>query len=164
MGKTTLLARLARQFSSLKISGFLTREIRERGKRVGFGVETFSGGKGILAHVNFASPFRVGKYFVNVNEFETLIIPELEKGLGEAELFLIDEIGKMELFSSYFREIIIKCLDSPIPCIATIMKTSEPFVDAIKRREDCRLFELTNFNRKKIKEMIEQKIMRKPEE
>ena len=59
-GKTTLIEKIASMIKA-PVAGFITREIRERGNRVGFSVETFDGKKGILAHISREGQFRVGK-------------------------------------------------------------------------------------------------------
>ena len=71
VGKTTLVRRVLAEID-VKIGGFYTEEIRERGKRVGFSIKTFEGRTGILAHVNHKGPHRVGKYAVNIEDLEQI--------------------------------------------------------------------------------------------
>jgi len=49
-GKTTLIEKVVSR-TGLPVTGFLTREIRERGVRVGFFIETCDGQQEILAHI-----------------------------------------------------------------------------------------------------------------
>ena len=157
IGKTTLITSLAQRLSSLRLSGFFTREIRVSNKRVGFEIGNFCGNKAILAHISIKSKFRVGKYFVNVKNFERIAIPELKKALENSQIILIDEVGKMELFSEQFKKLLMQILDASIPCAATIMAKSHPFADLIKSRKDCQLFELTIINRNSIVDEIFEK-------
>ena len=127
--------------------GFYTGEVREGGKRVGFSVTSLDGEEGVLSHVNTRSRFRVGKYDVDVEAFERIGVAAVEKALREKDLIVIDEIGKMELFSQRFREAVIKALDSAKTVLATVPAYSLPFVDRIKLRNDVRLIEVTVQNR-----------------
>ena len=70
-GKTTALRRLIERLADLRLAGFYTQEVRERGQRVGFeaiGVST--GQHAILAHVRSRSRHRVGRYGVEPERLE----------------------------------------------------------------------------------------------
>ncbi|MEM2538511.1 MAG: NTPase, partial [Candidatus Methanomethylicia archaeon] len=83
-----------------KVGGVICPEIRECGVRVGFKVlDLISGKEGLLAHVKYSSPFTVGKYFVQLESFESVAIPALEDALNNADVIIFDEIGPMELKS-----------------------------------------------------------------
>lgn len=150
VGKTTVLKSLASRLSNLKIGGFYTEEIRENGSRVGFHIRTFSGQVGILAHVSFRNGPHIGKYRVDIPQFEEIGVTALKNALEASEIILIDEIGKMELFSEPFRRLVISCLDSDKPVIATVLSRPHLFVDGIKRRSDVRLVEVTIKNRNRL--------------
>ena len=128
-----------------KCSGFYTKEIlNNHGFREGFKVfGILTKKEGTLAHKNTVSNARVGNYFVDLHSFESVILPEL---VTKAELVVIDEIGKMELFSSKFKEKLLECLDRK-NVIATITKMGGgEFVQKIKNRPDVELIELTMQN------------------
>lgn len=154
IGKTTLLCRLAEHLSPVRTGGFFTEEIREKGRRVGFRIETFAGQSGILSHVSFQEGPPVGKYRVDVSQFESIGVAALEDARENADLILMDEIGKMELFSKRFQELVLTCLDSDKPVIATVMSRSHPFVDRIKSRPDVRIVEVTLENRDRLVERL----------
>jgi hypothetical protein len=78
-GKSTLIEKVVAIIQA-PVAGFFTREIREKGKRVGFSVASFDGRKGILAHVGMKSGPRVGKYGVSIGVFEDIAIPSLHAG------------------------------------------------------------------------------------
>ena len=61
-------------------------------------------------------------------------------------IIIVDEIGKMELFSENFRTSLIDSLDSPQKVLATIMERPNDFADSIKKRPDVRLLYLTREN------------------
>jgi nucleoside-triphosphatase len=55
---------------------------------------------------------------------------------------IIDEIGKMELFSHKFREIIGELLNSNQTLVGTIIYKPHPFADSIRAREDVKLIKM----------------------
>ena len=147
VGKTTIIKKLAENLHPIA-GGFLTEEIRERGTRVGFAIkDVHSGRQGILSHIKTKSRFRVGKYGVNVEEFESVGVKALEDALVREGVVIIDEIGKMELFSDLFRQMLVRVFESPHPVIATIRKKKNPFVATLKNRPDTIVFEVTTHNR-----------------
>jgi nucleoside-triphosphatase THEP1 len=154
IGKTTLIKNIADKLSDFRIRGFYTEEIREKGTRVGFRIRTFSNQEGILAHVSFRKGPRVGKYRVDVSQFESIGVAELNQALQISELIIIDEIGKMELFSGSFKDALVRCLDSDKPVIATIMLRPNQFVDKIKQRSDVFLVEVTLTNRDRLPDVL----------
>jgi nucleoside-triphosphatase len=146
-GKTTALSRLAERLedAGVALSGFLTREMRSKGRRVGFEIETFSGQRGLLAHVDIKGPPRVGRYGVDLDEFERLALPALER--PSDGVVLIDELGKMELASERFREAVHALFQRPVPIAATVHTARHPFTDALKRRPDVSTIRLSAANR-----------------
>lgn len=157
IGKTTLAEKVAAHFGGVA-GGFFTREIRERGRRVGFALETLDGRRDILAHVDFTGKVRVGKYIVNTQAIDRLAVEAIEKALGEKQLVIIDEIGRMELASERFRQAVLKALDSDCIVFATIHQHPDPFTDRLKRRPDVALYELSLENRNQLAETITKQI------
>jgi nucleoside-triphosphatase len=145
-GKTTALSRLAERLddAGAALSGFLTGEIRSGRRRAGFEIETFGGERGLLAHVDIKGPPRVGRYGVDLEEFERLALPALE---AKADVVLIDELGKMELASERFREAVQSLFEGDVPIVATVHTFRHPFTDALKRRRDVSTIKLTAANR-----------------
>lgn len=158
IGKTTLLRTIADRLSSWPIGGFFTEEIREKGQRVGFRIETFAGQSGVLSHVDQKSGPRVGRYRVDIPTFEGIGVEGLVKALQESDIILFDEIGKMELFSNRFREIVLRCLDADKPVLATVMSYSQSFVDQIRARPDVQLIKVTIHNRDELANKLVQQI------
>jgi nucleoside-triphosphatase THEP1 len=144
-GKTTLVMKFLKQ-TTLDCVGFYTEEIRNKqGIREGFKVVGISTGQeGILAHVNVKSEYRVGKYGVNLVDFEKVALKEMEK---EADLVIIDEIGKMELFSKLFKTQLLKCLERGNVLATITKKGGGEFVMQLKHRTDIEFLEITKNNR-----------------
>jgi nucleoside-triphosphatase len=147
-GKTTLIEKIV-SGTDVPVTGFLTREIRERGARVGFSIETFDGRQEMLAHVRLGSPFRVGKYGVKTETLEALAVPSLCAS-AEGTLVVIDEIGKMECISASFKRAVLAVLDSSNPVLATIAERGDAFIEGIKSRNDATLCRITGGNRERL--------------
>ena len=132
-GKTTAVTRLVELLrrEELAVTGFLTRELRERGERVGFTLETLDGRRGMLAHVSVRGGPRVGRYGVTHDDLERLAIPALS---AHADVVVVDELGKMELTSPAFRDAVIALLDRPTALVETVHARPDPFTDELKRR------------------------------
>jgi len=150
VGKTTIIVRLASLLGN-SAAGFYTAELRERGQRVGFKVVTLGGDEEILAHVKLNSPHRVGRYRVNVTSLGPAFA-EIENVLAQHETryLLIDEIGKMELLVPGFKRLITRVLESSFPLVATVPAKPLAFTDALKKRPDVILFQVTAANREKL--------------
>jgi nucleoside-triphosphatase len=129
------------------IKGFYTQEIRSAGRRVGFDLLTLDGQQHVLAHVDFRGSHRVGKYGVDIAILDELAVPALYQGIEENGLVVIDEIGPMEILSPRFRQAVLDVLESPVRALATIVRRSIPFTDAIKVRSNIELINVQLDNR-----------------
>jgi nucleoside-triphosphatase THEP1 len=144
-GKSTLIEKIVKRID-FPATGFSTREIREKGRRVGFSLNTLDGREGILAHQNLRSKFRVGKYGVHIKDIEEIAVPSIIPSTG-GEVVVIDEIGKMECFSLKFREGLAEALDSPNLVIGSIAQKGGAFIQGIKKRDDVVVITVTPQNR-----------------
>ena len=156
-GKTTLFKRLVREFRHLDPIGFYTQEIREGNVRKGFTINGLDGSTGVLAHVDFSSDFRVGRYGVDVAGFENFIDRISFSDPGN-NLVMIDEIGKMECFSERFKSLIATLVESDPVFIATIAMQGGGLIEEIKQRADIRLFRVTHKNQNTIIRRIEKSL------
>jgi len=153
-GKTTLIQKVVEKVK-LPCHGFFTREIRiNQGNRVGFEIITLDGKTALLAHVDRLTPHRMGKYFVNVDNINQVIVPCIESALAQARLIIIDEIGKMELFSPQFRQVVLKALASPQKVLGTITQAKLPIIKQIKARPDVIIVGLRRDNQKEVYQYI----------
>lgn len=160
-GKTTLIIKLSESLKEFHPVGFYTLEIKEKGIRKGFKLISPDGREGLLSHVDIKSPYRVGKYRVDIRGFEDFLdsISFLASG---NPLVIVDEIGRMELFSERFRRLIMEILGSQKLLIATIALKGNELIAEIKKRKDVKLFEITRGNReslfsevlKKVRELL----------
>jgi nucleoside-triphosphatase len=157
-GKTTVIRRLIERLGDLRLSGFYTEELRERGQRVGFEAVSLSGRHAILAHVSSRSRLRVGRYGVDPEQLRPLVQQDMAKLDDQVDVYLIDEIGKMELFCPAFVEAIPRLLDSPIPVVATVAMKGHGLIAQVKTREDVRLIQVTGQNREALPEELEREV------
>ncbi len=162
VGKTTVVNKIVSLLRD-KAIGFWTEEFRdpESNKRLGFKVITTEGKTAILASKSLNSPFRVGSYGVNIKNFEEIVIPLLENAIKQRDkIIVIDEIGKMELFSEKFTDLVKKIVfDDIYRVIATIpIKDVHPLVASIRKFKG-NLIEITEENRDRMTNYIQKLII-----
>lgn len=158
VGKTSLLRRLLHALD-VPAAGFLTAEIREGGRRVGFAVEDLAGHRAVLAREGSgpgaagrrkapgAAAPRVGRYGVDVEALDAVGSAALEQALEAAEppaLVVIDEIGKMEAASPRLRAAVERALAAPGRVIVgTVARASHPWIDRVKAKPGVALVPVT---------------------
>jgi nucleoside-triphosphatase len=155
VGKTTVIMRLAELVAGRTVAGFYTEEIRHAKGREGFRAVTFAGQTAILAHISSKSRSRVGRYGVEVADFEALVLPELAR---RCDLVIIDEIGKMECFSSRFVSAARELLDGAVPVVATVAVKGGGFVAEVKARPDVETREVTTSNRDELPQRLAERL------
>lgn len=129
-GKTTFIKSLISQVPQWQ--GFYTQEMRIHGKRVGFELVTSEGNKKLLAHVDIDSNYRVSKYGVDVKTLEEIVAEVL---VPTDKILFIDEIGKMEIFSSKFKNRVEHLFTIPKQkIIATTRLPLIPFIKSLSQR------------------------------
>ena len=103
-GKTTAVKKLVEELRARgeSVRGFYTDEVLSGGRRVGFDIVSVSDGRrGPLARKGAAGP-KVGAYGVDVAGFERLALPTLDVDDDDDTIYVLDEIGRMELKSDAF--------------------------------------------------------------
>ncbi|XP_069811176.1 cancer-related nucleoside-triphosphatase isoform X2 [Dendropsophus ebraccatus] len=155
IGKTTLIQKASEVLTSkLNVDGFYTEEVKQEHRRVGFDVVTMSGNRGKLARISSGAKnenckYRVGQYVVDINSFERLVLPLMDHfrtttNTLQRSVCVIDEIGKMELFSKPFISAVDKILDNPSIVVFGTLPVSRgrplPFVEEVRCRQDVKLF------------------------
>jgi nucleoside-triphosphatase len=157
IGKTTLIRALVERLEGIACAGFYTKETKQNGHRTGFRIVALDGRETTLASLGSRKP-TVGKYSIHVEEFEKLVLRYLDPVTTPADLYVVDEIGKMELLSHSFRTRIIELLAQPTSVLATISKKGNGFIDQLKRRRDVEIIEVTRKNRDELPEQLTAKI------
>ncbi len=150
-GKTTLLEGFIEAVPDRQ--GFVTREVREDGERVGFELVSSLGQTATLASVNSTSDIRVSRYGVEVDKLDAFLkdLPQVQAG----NLLYVDEIGQMELFSDKFKSLIASYLNSDNPYAGTITSVfHDDFTDKVLRRDDVVLLKIGQDNRDEVRAVL----------
>lgn len=158
VGKTTLVRRVVEKLGDRAI-GFWTEEVRDRKtrRRVGFKVVTTDGKETLFASKRFTSKKLVGSYGVNVKRFEDTVLPLLRRALKETDkVVVVDEVGKMELFSKEFRELVRELAHNPrVKLLATLpVRDVHPLVRELRRLPGAVIIELNRENREGMDEEV----------
>lgn len=144
-GKSTIIESIVQRIDRPG-TGFYTREIRSKGRRVGFSITTLDGHHGILAHIDVRSSRRVGRYGVNLHDIDTIAVPSMMPS-NDQVIVVVDEIGKMECFSELFRKTLIEVLDAANTMVGSIGLKGDAFIEAVKKRSDTLVVTVTEKNR-----------------
>jgi len=161
-GKSTVLMRVIDRLKAegRRVGGITTPEVRVGGRRVAFKVVDLSSGReGVLASVDCLMGPRVGRYRVDIPDFERVALPALDFALEECDFICVDELGTMEFFSEAFKEKVREALKSEKSLIAVVHWNYARFYGKVGI-----LIEVTPENRETIAETITQKILGKPGE
>jgi nucleoside-triphosphatase len=150
-GKTQALIKVIEMLEEegLKVGGMITEPIIEDNHRTGFVVIDWkTKKKSVLAHVDIVSKFMVGKFGVDLSVLENVGVNALTEACEEADVIVIDEVGKMEVESDKFVAAVKSALDVEKPMLLTLHKKSRnPLLQDIRRRDDVRILEVTPINR-----------------
>jgi nucleoside-triphosphatase len=154
VGKTTLIQNIIARLN-VSAGGFYTTEVRdENSKRWGFKIISLDGREEVLASVDVISSRRVSKYGVDVGAVDRVGVTAIRDALKNKDIVIIDEIGRMELTSNQFRDIVQEALDSPKPVLGTIALKETNTAKKIKERQDTRVIKLTRANFQEIETYI----------
>ncbi len=98
-----------------------------------------------LSRIDSKSGPKVGKYLVDIKSFESIAIPLISLNQTELKessktlIIIIDEIGKMEMFSDLFKRTIRQLFDSNINILATIpVQQNLELVQELRNRSDSK--------------------------
>jgi nucleoside-triphosphatase len=155
-GKTTVLQRVVESLN-VAAGGFYTQEVRSQSHRVGFDLVTLDGRRATLASIKSGSRMRVSRYGVEIGAMK-LGAAAIREATAGSDLIVIDEIGKMELFSPEFKEAVLTALDSGKPVLATVMRSRDSFAELVKSRPDTEVVTVTLQNRDSLPDEIAAKI------
>jgi len=163
-GKTTVIRRTIELLRDRRaeVFGFWTGEIRERGARLGFDIESLAGERAVMAHVAFKGRLSVSRYGVDVEAVATVAVAEIRRALRDGRpgaVLAMDEIGKMELMSAEFRDAVVAAMDGPLRVLATAMSKPHEFVDDIKARPDVEVIPVTAGNRDALPQVLTEKLI-----
>jgi nucleoside-triphosphatase len=152
-GKTTIIKEALAK-TNKSAGGFYTQEMRTKGVRQGFEIVTLDGKSAILAHTDVRSSYKVSKYGVDIESMDKLAVAALKEAIQSKDIVVIDEIGKMELFSKSFKDTVLQALESGKKILGTIMLAPNPWADKIKKRPEVEIIRVTRSNRNQVVEKV----------
>jgi nucleoside-triphosphatase len=160
VGKTQgLIKVMSRLQADYSFGGMVTKSIEEGGVRKGFSLMDWrTREERPFAHVDFDTPVRVGKYHVDLKVLENFGIPMIKDAIADEDvnIVIIDEVGKMELESKKFREMVKTALECEKPVLFTLHKKSrDSLLQDIRNMNNVRILELTPINRNLLPYKIE---------
>ena len=164
VGKTTFIYNLynflKNSLPAFHFCGFITKEIKEHGKRKGFVISLLNDSQEVLLAMRkellndsqIKSQTFVGKYYVfteNLEKTLDFLEEEWKKSIENKvpPFFIIDEIGKMEVLSSKFCDFIERVLNSPAHLIATLGYGDLSFLKKVHNFSQAVFCEVTKENR-----------------
>lgn len=177
-GKTTLLEFLYQYLKELslpyKYLGFITKEIRKEGERIGFELSLIKNDslklplatkKKLVKNKNLKHP-SVGSYIVwteNLSQVVEILEKDLEEiyKKGEIPFLIIDEIGKMEVLCKSFLEFIKRILEIPIYLISTLGYGENLFLKTLHQFSKALFCKVTPENRNFLRERLKVEFERK---
>lgn len=160
--KTTCVQRLVDHITvnhpSVICQGFLTQEVRSSTGRLGFDIVSVpSNERTPLARKTSSGVLpsnypRTGRYSVDVAALERVALPLLRpSGQQQTLVYVLDEIGKMELHSTQFRRCVEQLLatDDSIRLIGTVAQPGRgvPFCNWVARHPNVEVHTVTEENR-----------------
>jgi nucleoside-triphosphatase len=151
IGKTTIIRKVIEKLGD-RVGGFYTEEIFGPGGRKGFKLITLDGKEIILSHKDFRDPKmpRVGRYGVDIKALDNVGVTAIQQTVQAGKILVVDEIGKMELFSKSFREVMLSAILGPTPILGTIIYKPYPAADIFKALAQVTIWEVNMMNRAKL--------------
>jgi len=163
VGKTTLIGKVVFELKSLGyvVGGVLTRDVREKGVRVGFEILSLHDNvKGVLASTSFRGGPRLGKYYVNLNDLKNVFAKAITHAIEFSDVIVCDEVGPMELMSPEVRRAVETMLSCDKPVVGSVHKRmKDPIIERISSSPDIRVYEITFENRNLLPKAIVEELV-----
>ena len=152
-GKTYTLKRviemLTNEDEELTVGGMIDEKITDGRRDIGIKVRNLiTNEEVIFANPETESKITVGNLGVDLSLFESVAIDAIRSACESCDILIIDEVGKVEVESQAFVDIVKEAMDVDKPMIITLHKKSRnPLLQDIRRRDDVRILEVTPTNR-----------------
>ena len=163
VGKTTVLIKVINRLreQGISIGGIISREVRERGRRIGFEmIDIASGARETLASI-YGEGARMGRYKVNLKGLAEFAANALVSAVTYYGVVVCDEVGPMELLSPGFRRAVDRIIGTNKPALLVIHKRMrDPLLRALRYSEDAEMIEVTEENRERLDGKIFEKVLK----
>src|SRR3989442_5825867 len=132
----------------LKVGGMITERIGKRNRGEGFYVMDWaSKEKRVFASREIQSKTMVGRYGVDISALEEVGVHALQSATANADVIVIDEVGKMEVESPNFVQAVKDALDADKPLLLTLrQKAPNPLLHDIRLRDDVLKLQVDHVN------------------
>jgi nucleoside-triphosphatase len=131
------------------VGGIITERVMDGRDYVGLKVlDWHSKGFITFAHRSINSRVRVEKFGVDLRAFDQIAIPAIEWSKENADVIVIDEVGRVEQESKAFTEAVKAVLELDKMMLLTLHKKGRnAILQQVKMRDDFRSLEVTQVNR-----------------
>lgn len=148
IGKTTIIRKVIKSLGD-QVGGFYIEEIFGAGGRQGFNLFTLDGQKAVVAHKDIRGPkvLKIGRYGIDIQTLDTVGVAAIRRAMEDKKIIIVDEIGKLVLYSPAFRETLMMAIFSPAIIFGSIIYTPHPEADAFKSLAQVTLWEVDKRNR-----------------
>lgn len=158
VGKTTLIRQVVSTMR-MRAGGFYTEDLRASGNREGFRIVTLEGDIALLASAGHPGPVHVSKYGLSLEEFERVGVAAVRGAMERGHVVVVDEIGRMQLFSRTFRQLILEAIKSGHPVLGTVMTGRNPYADRIRQHRNVEVLTLTPENRQEVLGLLRERFI-----
>ena len=159
-GKTETLVRIVKKLEEegYRVGGMLTKPFEKDGKQ-GIMIQDWQSDKEVMfADTDSNTGYRMGEYNVDTKQLDSVGTKAIEEAVHDekTDIIIVDEVGKMEMLSEKFCDVVKEALDSDKMLIMTLHKKSRnSLLQDIRRRDDIRLLEVTPINKNLLPYKIE---------
>ncbi|POZ88087.1 MULTISPECIES: nucleoside-triphosphatase [Petrotoga] len=154
VGKSTIIRKVINQLS-LHVCGFsVDREGKKNSWNAFYLVEVSSFNNGDRSKKSKYNRFAFRKdesknWEINIQVFDKIGV-QLLTNIDDADLVIMDELGRFELTAFKFQKKVEEVLNSDKPVLGVIKDESNTFLDRIRNRKDVRIFRVTLENREEV--------------
>ena len=138
----------------------MTARVWARSSASRAGPFSLSGRRALLAHVRSQSRLRVARHGVEPEPLGPLGREE-RAGAGQVDVFLIDEVGKMEQHCPAFVEAAPRLLDGAVPVALTVAQKGRGSIAQVKARADVCFVTGAEESRDGLPEELERRVREK---
>jgi nucleoside-triphosphatase len=89
-----------------------------------------------------------------MRDLEQIGVTALRRAVAESDYVMVDEIGKMELFSEEFRQAVTEAIESDKPLVGSVMRSRNRWVDDLKALPVVTVLEVTRDNREQMVPLV----------
>ena len=155
-GKTRTVLRIAQMIEDkFQIGGFTTHPIEENDTLIGYNLKDYVTGEeelwaSVRLDVKPKIPGRTPESTplgIRLDAVNRIATASVAKAIEEADLILVDEVGKLVSESKEFSAVLKEALKCGKPMLITMHKRSRnPLLQSIRKRDDLRTLEVTPIN------------------